>query len=97
MNFQEYQVAVKQFSTYEARKEDPTLTVEEAFREKVADDIRLKRDELLAKSDWTQLADVMTDDPQGKEAWRTYRQTLRDMPQQESFPMQVTFPAAPTS
>ncbi len=29
--------------------------------------------------------------------WATYRQSLRDLPEQEGFPFNVTFPTTPTS
>ena len=54
--------------------------------------IRVQRDQLLEKSDWTQGADV----PQStKDAWATYRQSLRDIPAQSGFPTDVTFPTKP--
>lgn len=42
--------------------------------------IKKKRDFLLLNSDWTQLDDNELTDAQRVE-WRTYRQTLRDLPQ----------------
>ena len=50
---------------------------------------RLERDALLAASDVMALADRITDE------WRTYRQALRDLPQQDGFP-DVAFPVAPS-
>jgi len=40
--------------------------------------LRIKRDELLAQSDYTQMPDVPLAD---KELWDTYRQALRDLPE----------------
>lgn len=54
-----------------------------------ATQVRAQRDELLAASDSMALADRITDE------WRTYRQALRDLPQQDGFP-DVTFPVAPS-
>ena len=54
--------------------------------------IRRKRDKLLAQSDWTQVADAPVD----QTAWATYRQTLRDIPQQVEFPNNVNWPNEPT-
>jgi len=51
-------------------------------------EVRAQRDELLAASDTMALADRITD------AWRTYRQSLRDLPAAEGFP-DVAFPVAP--
>ena len=35
------------------------------------------------------------DSPADKEAWATYRQSLRDLPEQKGFPLKATFPTAP--
>lgn len=43
--------------------------------------LRAKRNELLAESDWTQVADAPLS-VEKKEAWRAYRQALRDLPRQ---------------
>lgn len=53
--------------------------------------IRAERDKLLSKSDWTQLADAPVD----KTAWATYRQQLRDITGQDTFPTKVTWPTKP--
>ena len=53
--------------------------------------IRAKRDELLANSDWTQLADAPVD----KAAWATYRQRLRDITETFTSPDDVVWPARP--
>ena len=57
----------------------------------LADIVRQQRDNLLASSDWTQVADAPVD----QTAWATYRQALRDLPQQEGFPESVTWPEQP--
>jgi hypothetical protein len=44
---------------------------------------RGKRDQLLKKSDWTQLPDVPLET---KEAWAAYRQALRDLPDNVNWP-----------
>jgi hypothetical protein len=53
--------------------------------------VRQIRGEKLKECDWTQLADS----PVNKEAWATYRQSLRDMPSQEGFPWTITWPTQP--
>jgi len=58
---------------------------------KTWDDIRAERDALLAASDWTQVADVPVD----AAAWATYRQALRDIPQDYDSPDDVVWPEAP--
>lgn len=57
----------------------------------LADDARLERDELLAKCDWTQVADAPVD----ASKWATYRQALRDVPQQSGFPENIVWPVSP--
>tara|TARA_Y100000741_G_C18241705_1_gene553912 strand:- start:1116 stop:1505 length:390 start_codon:yes stop_codon:yes gene_type:complete len=41
------------------------------------EELREKRNQLLAETDWTQNRDVILADD---EAWKTYRQALRDLP-----------------
>ena len=53
--------------------------------------VRQHRDKLLTKSDWTQLPDAPVD----ASAWSTYRQALRDVPQQAGFPVDITWPEEP--
>jgi hypothetical protein len=52
---------------------------------------RSKRDVLLSASDWTQVADAPVD----QAAWATYRQSLRDIPQQAGFPSNIMWPSKP--
>lgn len=53
--------------------------------------IRIFRNELLAKSDWT----ILSDSPVDKTAWTTYRQQLRDLPSTVSDPSKIIFPNPP--
>lgn len=57
-------------------------------QESKANRIRNTRNRLLAASDWTQLADSSAN----KESWATYRQALRDITLQSTFPDSVTWP-----
>lgn len=59
--------------------------------EAAAQAIRYNRDRLLASTDWTQVADAPVD----QAAWATYRQALRDVPQQAGFPDNITWPEVP--
>jgi len=59
-----------------------------------AEGIRATRDSKLAVCDWTQNSDSPLDED-AKEAWRSYRQALRDIPEQESFPDDITWPDEP--
>lgn len=61
---------------------------------KLAEIIRQRRNQLLEKSDWTQLSDSpLTKDK--KTAWKTYRQALRDITKQDGFPLNIVFPQMP--
>jgi len=53
--------------------------------------IRNQRDRLLAASDWTQLSDSTAN----KEAWASYRQSLREIPQNFQTPESVVWPEKP--
>ena len=53
--------------------------------------VKAKRNRLLSACDWTQLPDVP---PPTKEAWATYRQALRDVPEQPD-PFNIAWPAPP--
>jgi hypothetical protein len=59
--------------------------------DRAAEEVRTKRDSLLAASDWTQVADAPVD----QAAWATYRQALRDMPSQAGFPNTINWPVEP--
>ena len=54
-----------------------------------ATQVRAQRDALLAASDCMALADRITAD------WTTYRQALRDVPQQSAFPNTIIWPIKP--
>ena len=58
--------------------------------------MRAKRDALLAETDFL----MMPDYPLGEEdatALKTYRQGLRDVPTQEGFPTEITWPDFPAT
>lgn len=59
-----------------------------------AAEARQQRDRMLAASDWTQVADVPLTIEQ-RAAWATYRQALRDVPEQAGFPDVIEWPVAP--
>ena len=52
--------------------------------------LRRIRNELLAETDWMASADVTMSD-----AWKTYRQALRDLPANTSDPANPTWPTKP--
>lgn len=53
-------------------------------------ELRITRNRLLAETDWAGATDVTMSD-----AMRTYRQALRDIPQQPDFPNRFTIPVKP--
>lgn len=67
----------------------------------VLNQVRKARDKLLANSDWTQAVDIQqSKSPEWIDAWKTYRQNLRDLPQKliqepKNHIQQVYFPKPP--
>lgn len=59
--------------------------------DRAAAEVRKERDAKLTESDWTQVVDAPVD----QEAWATYRQALRDIPEQAGFPNEVNWPTEP--
>lgn len=55
--------------------------------------IRAQRDRLLVDTDWTQVLDAPVD----RTAWASYRQALRNVPDQEGFPSDIQWPLKPGS
>ena len=53
--------------------------------------IRMHRDRLLTETDWMALGDVTMSD-----AWKTYRQELRDVPASNTTYADVTWPTKPS-
>ena len=55
--------------------------------------LRKERNRRLSNSDWTQSRDVTLSNDTD---WKTYRQTLRDLPANTSDPENVTWPTEPS-
>lgn len=55
---------------------------------------RQKRDSLIAETDWL-VVKSMELNQNIPAAWELYRQALRDVPQQETFPAQIVWPERP--
>lgn len=62
--------------------------------EALAAEARAKRGRLLAETDWTQTLDAPIS-AECREAFRVYRQALRDITEQEGFPETIEWPAMP--
>lgn len=72
------------------------VAVPEPTTEEISAQVRAKRDALLAETDFL----MMPDYPLGEEdatALKTYRQGLRDVPTQEGFPTEITWPDFPAT
>lgn len=70
------------------------LSTEEYCKNNGFKELRLERNRRLRDSDFSQLSDspLTTED---KTAWKTYRQALRDLPQNIEDPLTVAWPVAP--
>ena len=55
---------------------------------------RRRRNAALVASDWTQLPDAPLTKTR-RDAWRKYRQAMRDVPQQDTFPQAINWPLPP--
>lgn len=69
----------------------PSPTTEEK-----AIQVRLQRDALLAACDWVVVRSQELGEPVPQE-WASYRQALRDIPEQPGFPENVEWPEPPKS
>ena len=59
--------------------------------DRLAADARQERNNLLASTDWTAMADA----PTQATAMTTYRQALRDITSQSGWPTTINWPTAP--
>jgi hypothetical protein len=56
--------------------------------------VRSNRDQKLVESDWVVIKSMETDVPE-IDSWKSYRQALRNIPQQSEFPWNVSWPEKP--
>jgi hypothetical protein len=72
-------ITTSYFDEYGEEHEPTSDAVDQPFTEEQAlDGVRAVRNDKLVASDWTQLPDVSLS-PEQVEAWRVYRQQLRDI------------------
>jgi len=57
-------------------------------------EMKIKRNNALMASDWTQVSDNALTAPQ-RQAWATYRQALRDLPANITDPLNIVWPQEP--
>ena len=92
-----YPIYVKHVDYYGkecAIPEDESLIDEPYSKDEAMRMVRLRRNELLVATDWTQMPDVNIDDLT-RQRYREYRQALRDYPQLINID-EWTAPAWPT-
>ena len=76
---------------YTVRVESTTTEEQTNLTNAKWEEVRNYRNALLRASDWRALSDVTLSD-----AWRTYRQELRDIPSAQSDPYNITYPTPPS-
>ena len=97
-----YEQAIEMFNNEKQRIADEEKAQAEAQAEAIESardywvEMRDLRDRKLSKSDWTQIVDAPLTEEQ-KIAWGTYRQELRDLPENTEDPKNPVWPTAPTS
>ena len=67
---------------------------DEMTDEELASRVRMRRDYIISRTDFYVQPDYPSD-PEGLEAVKTYRQALRDIPEQSGFPRNVHWPEMP--
>ncbi|WP_125782832.1 tail fiber assembly protein [Pseudoalteromonas rubra] len=72
----------------------PLSVIESAIESASIQEIRIARNALLAKTDWTQMPDAPLSTEQ-REAYAIYRQALRDVPQSYGIQGTVEWPQKP--
>ena len=65
-----------------------------ALNERVAESIRIERNNKLLETDWVVIKALETNSPLSTE-WISYRQALRDITQQPEFPWDILWPSKP--
>jgi hypothetical protein len=71
---------------------DKAVSEAEALQQFAAQ-MRNQRNDLLMQCDWVELPSAATrESAESLAAWAVYRQALRDVPDQEGFPTNITWP-----
>lgn len=91
-----YQQAVIDFNNELKRIEDEQKTQEEAIEASrdYWEELRSLRNQKLTQSDWTQVSDAPFTEEQ-KVSWQSYRQALRDLPENTEDPKNPVWPVSP--
>ncbi len=78
----------------EARRDAEDAAWAAGENDRLAAEARKKRNALLTSSDWVVTKAAESSAPLDFE-WASYRQALRDVPQQSGFPANIDWPVAP--
>jgi hypothetical protein len=90
-----YACYVKPFvDQWQAKNAEKEAEKAEQADEIAAAEVREKRDKLIAETDYLLMPDYPISD-KNLESIKAYRQALRDLPQQEEFPLDVMWPKKP--
>ena len=87
-------VDIQLTSEEETARDAEETTWEEEIPTRAMSSLRLKRNTLLVESDWTQYVDSPLSD-EAKAEWVTYRESLRDLPENTDDPANPTWPTPP--
>ena len=77
-------------------KEEFEAKLQELIDAQPLKELRQERNKRLAECDWVVIRATSTDTPVPEE-WKTYMQTLRDLPANTEDPANPVWPTAPTS
>ena len=72
---------------------EPALFSGEELDE-LAATVRVRRDELIAETDYLMMPDYPIQ-PEQRDSWEIYRQSLRDITRQKGFPKEILWPEKP--
>lgn len=87
VNGQVVQMTAEEISAREAEE----TSWEAGAEDRAWEELRQKRDDLLAETDWMAGSDVTM-----SAAWTTYRQNLRDLPENTTDVYNPVYPTKPT-
>ena len=92
-----YSQAIDDFNSELKKIEDERIAYEKAIEDSrdYQKELKIFRNELLTKCDWTQLPDAPLSDEK-KQEWNEYRQKLRDLPSNTEDPKNPEWPTPPS-
>jgi len=91
VNGQIVELTDEQIAEMSAQQAAEKAQYEVERKAKAWETLRKERNSCLSACDWTQVADA----PVNKTVWATYRQSLRDLPQNTQDPLNPVWPTKP--